>query len=278
MTVTSEVMRQDAAMEPGRYRAALQRLGSAQKSAKGAPAYSRFVNRRAGRYLAALAYVMGLTPNTVTAISGVFSFAGIALLALVAPSWWLGIAVALLLMIGYALDSADGQLARLRGGGSTAGEWLDHMIDATKISSLHLAVLISAYRWFDFDSTAWLLVPIGFTVVSAVSFFGQILNEQLQRVHQANLPAARRSAAPTGSPSTLRSLLVAPTDYGVLCLGFVLLGAPMAFFTVYALLFAGSFGYLALAAIKWFRLMVSLDAAKATPQTSSITSAEKGQS
>ena len=278
MTVTTGVMRQDAAMEPGGYAGALQRLGSAQKSAKGAPAYSRFVNRRAGRYLAALAYVMGLTPNMVTAISGVFSFAGIALLALVAPSWWVGVAVALLLMIGYALDSADGQLARLRGGGSTAGEWLDHMIDATKISSLHLAVLISAYRWFDFDSAAWLLVPIGFTVVAAVSFFGMILNEQLLRVHQAGKPVAKQ----TGSPSTLRSLLVAPTDYGVLCLSFVLLGAPMAFFTLYALLFAGSFGYLALAAIKWFRLMGSLDAAKvstaATATPSPITSVEKGQS
>jgi phosphatidylglycerophosphate synthase len=241
----------------GGYSAALQRLGSAQKSAKGAPAYSRFVNRRLGRYLAALAYVLGLSPNTVTAISGVFSFAGIAMLALLAPSWWVGVTVTLCLVIGYALDSADGQLARLRGGGSTAGEWLDHMIDATKISSLHLAVLIAAYRWFDFDSAAWLLVPIGFTIVAAVSFFGMILNDQLQRAHRVGAA----TPAPAGAPSTLRSLLVAPTDYGVLCLSFVLLGAPQAFFALYCVLFAGSLGYLALAAVKWFRVMKGLDSA-----------------
>ena len=256
MTTTTAAANRDRSRADG-YSAALQRLGSAQKSAKGAPAYSRFVNRRLGRYLAALAYVLGLTPNTVTAISGAFSFAGIAVLALVAPSWWVGIIVMLCLVIGYALDSADGQLARLRGGGSTAGEWLDHMIDATKISSLHLAVLIAAYRWFEFDSAAWLLVPIGFTVVAAVSFFGMILNDQLQRAHQVGKPPAITAA---GAPSTLRSLLVAPTDYGVLCLSFLLLGAPPVFFAVYCVLFAGSLGYLLLAAVKWFRVMQGLDA------------------
>lgn len=256
MTTTTDAANRKTPARSGGYSGALRRLGSAQKPAKGAPAYSRFVNRRLGRYLAAAAYVLGLTPNMVTAISGAFSFIGIALLALVAPSWWLGVTVMLCLVIGYALDSADGQLARLRGGGSTAGEWLDHMIDATKISSLHLAVLIAAHRWFDFDSAAWLLVPIGFTVVAAVSFFGMILNDQLLRAYQAGRPAATSVA----TPSTLRSLLVAPTDYGVLCLSFALLGAPQVFFVVYCVLFAGSLGYLALAAIKWFRVMQGLDA------------------
>ena len=51
------------------YREALHTLKSRQKSGKGAPAYSRFVNRRLGRYLAAAAYQAGLTPNAVTALS-----------------------------------------------------------------------------------------------------------------------------------------------------------------------------------------------------------------
>ena len=58
---------------------------------------------------------MHLTPNMVTAISAFFSFAAIAFLALVQPSVWLGLAVCLGLVLGYAFDSADGQLARLRG-------------------------------------------------------------------------------------------------------------------------------------------------------------------
>ena len=65
-------------------------------------------------------------------------------------------------MFGYALDSADGQVARLTGGGSLLGEWLDHMIDSTKIAALHLAVLLHACRHTDLPA-GWLLVPLGST-------------------------------------------------------------------------------------------------------------------
>ena len=92
-------------------------LATAQKSNRNAPAYSRWVNRPLGRIFAATAFKLGLTPNQVTAISAVFTFAGIGVLATGTPSWWLGVLVAALLVLGYALDSADGQLARLRGGG-----------------------------------------------------------------------------------------------------------------------------------------------------------------
>ncbi|WP_116449774.1 CDP-alcohol phosphatidyltransferase family protein [Blastococcus litoris] len=229
--------------------ATLRRLSSAQKGAKGAPAYSRFVNRKLGRVLAALAFHAGLTPNAVTAISAASTFTGIALLALVSPSWGLGIAVTACLVLGYAFDAADGQLARLRGGGSPAGEWLDHMVDAVKISSLHLALLVGAYRFELVERGPWLLVPMGFTVVAAVLFFGTILNEALRERH-----GAATRAQPTGErPSVLRSLLVAPTDYGLLCLVFLLLGAPAVFYGAYSFLFAATAGYLALACVKWFR-------------------------
>ena len=92
-------------------------------------------------------------------------------------------------------------------------------------------------------SAAWLLVPIGFTVVAAVSFFGMILNDQLRRASgQAN--GQQAIAVTHRSPSLIRSLLVMPTDYGVLCLIFLLLGQPTAFFAAYTVLFAGSAGFL----------------------------------
>lgn len=94
---------------------ALRELRGAQKSAKGVSLYSRFVNRPAGRYLAAVSYALGLTPNQVTLVSAAFSFAAVAAVALAAPSWGLGIAVWAALAVGFAFDSADGQLARLRG-------------------------------------------------------------------------------------------------------------------------------------------------------------------
>lgn len=242
------------------YGDAMVRLHAAQKSSKGAPAYSRFVNRKAGRVLAAVAYRLGATPNQVTAVSAAFSFGAIAVLALVAPSWWSGLLVAVGLALGYALDAADGQLARLRGGGSSSGEWLDHFIDATKISTLHLAVLVAAYRFFDLSTPAWLLVPIGFAIVAAVMFFAMTLNDQLRRQHGVSA-----ATAPQPTTSTLRSLLVVPTDYGLLGWTFVLLAAPAVFFAVYTLLFACNAGFLSLAAVKWFRDMQALDPPARTP-------------
>jgi|tagenome__1003787_1003787.scaffolds.fasta_scaffold20735805_2 phosphatidylglycerophosphate synthase len=227
----------------------LRRLSGAQKGAKGAPAYSRFVNRKLGRVLAAVAFHARLTPNVVTGISACFTATAIVLIAVLRPSWPMAIAVTACLVVGYAFDAADGQLARLRGGGSPAGEWLDHMVDAAKTSSLHLAVLLNFYRSEAVGRGPWLLVPMGFAVVAAVLFFGTMLNEALRERHGAVTRAART----TERPSILRSLLVVPTDYGLLCWVFVLLGAPVVFFSVYAVLFAATAGFLLLACLKWFR-------------------------
>nr|WP_235928902.1 CDP-alcohol phosphatidyltransferase family protein [Marisediminicola senii] len=235
----------------------MRRLSSAQKkAAPGAPAYSILVNRPAGRLLAAAAYRAGLTPNMVTGISALFTFTGIACIALAEPTWVTGIVVWLLLAVGYAFDSADGQVARLRGGGSRAGEWLDHVVDSVKIVSLHLAVLISMFRFFDLPD-GWLLVPIAFAIVATGQFFAMILNDQLKAVHRATTGVTVR---PRTSASLGRSLLVLPTDYGILCLAFVLLGAPAVFLAAYSVLLLGNAGYFALASVKWFRDMVSLDA------------------
>ncbi|UDY35501.1 CDP-alcohol phosphatidyltransferase family protein [Dermatobacter hominis] len=241
------------------YTDTVRRLAAAQKSGKGAPAYSRFVNRKLGRLFAAAGFHLGLTPNGITAVSAAFSFAGIILLATVEPSWWLGVLITVLLVLGYALDAADGQLARLRGGGSVTGEWLDHMVDCLKISTLHMCVLISFYRFWDIDER-WLLVPIGYAIVAAVSFFAQILNEQLVRnagLKRGTAPSA--TSTPDERPSVVVSLLKIPTDYGLLCLIFVLLGAADLFLAAYTLMFIGSAAYLLAATVKWFGQMRDLD-------------------
>src|SRR4051812_28530802 len=165
------------------FKEALSTLKSRQKTIKGAPAYSRFVNRKLGRFFAAVAYVLGRTPNQVTALSALCTFAGIATIALFTPTVLTSVASAGLLVLGYALDAADGQLARLRGGGSVAGEWLDHVVDAGKIATLHLAVLV---QWFRFGGRpdVDLLIPLGFQVVASVMFFTIILNDQIRRTHR----------------------------------------------------------------------------------------------
>lgn len=229
-------------------------MAAAQKTAaRGAPAYSRYVNRRLGRLLAAAAWRLGLSPNAVTATSAVFTFTGIALLVLFPPSGALGIGVTLCLVTGYALDSADGQVARMRGGGSPAGEWLDHMVDAVKTSVMPLALAVGLYR-FGAVEHWWLLVPLGAAVVSAALFFSMILTEQLRR------QAGRASVASLQGRSWIRSVLVVPMDYGVLCLSFAVYGIIPLFLTVYTLIFAATAAFLVLASIKWFRELSSAPA------------------
>lgn len=236
------------------FRDALSALSSAQKSNKGAPAYSRFVNRPLGRVFAAAAFLIGLTPNTVTVISGLVTFSGIVCLALLSPSLWLGLLVGVLLIVGYALDSADGQLARLRGGGSLAGEWLDHMVDCMKLSSLHTAVAIHVYRYWDVEPR-WVLLPAAFVIVANTLFFAHILNEQL--IHKFD--TGRRSGGTDSPASVLVAVLKAPTDYGLLCVAFLFLGVRGVFVALYSLIFVGSLGYLSLGLFKWYGDMKRLD-------------------
>lgn len=210
------------------------------------------MNRPLGRVLAATAHSVGLSPNQVTVVSAVFTYAGITLLATVPVSVGLGVGVWLLLALGYAFDSADGQVARLRGGGSVAGEWLDHVVDSGKIVSFPLAVAIGMYRFFHLTSPAWLLVPLCFAVAATVLFFGMILNDLLRA--RSGIP----QAAEAGGSSSLRSLLGLPTDYGILCLSCVLWGWPPVFLTVYCLLALATVLHLAAALPVWFRRIQQL--------------------
>lgn len=230
----------------GGFVTALRGLRSAQKSAKGVSYYSRWINRPVGRVFAAAGYVLGLTPNAVTALSALVTGCGIALIALVRPSWPLTATVVALLVLGFALDSADGQLARLRGRGSRAGEWLDHVVDCVKMLTLHLAVLIAMYRFFRPIAVGWLALPLLFQVTAVTTFFGGILTEQLKRASAGPGPAA--------PPSGLRSLLLLPADYGVFCLLFLSWGAGRTVFLwVYGVLLAANVLLMLALLFKWFR-------------------------
>ncbi|MFJ8201354.1 CDP-alcohol phosphatidyltransferase family protein [Streptomyces sp. NPDC096152] len=226
-------------------------LRGAQKSAKGVSLYSRYVNRPAGRYLAAGAYRLGLTPNQVTLVSGAFTFTGIAAVALARPSWPLALAVYAALAVGFAFDSADGQLARLTGKGGPAGEWLDHVVDCAKMVALHSAVLISFYRFFGLPGAGWLLLPLAFQLAAVLTFCAGLLTEQLKR---GRTPAG----TPAAPPSRLRSVALLPVDYGVFCLVFLTLGEPRLFRGAYAVLAAVHALFLVAFLAKWFRELSAL--------------------
>lgn len=230
---------------PATFGAALRRLRTAQKSAKGVSLYSRYINRPLGRVLAAAAFRLGLSPNQVTVLSAVFSYGAIAAVALTRPSWALAAAVYAGLVIGFALDSADGQLARLRGTSSPVGEWLDHVVDCAKITALHAAVLISFYRFFELPHPGWLLVPLVFQLAAVVTYCGGLLTEKLK-------PRPPAGSAPP-QPSTVRAVALLPVDYGVVCLVFLLLGSETAFRYGYAALAAAAVLLLLGFLTKWHR-------------------------
>lgn len=245
-----------AAGRRGIFGTALRSLGSAQKSQAGVPLYTRYVNRRLGRYAAAGAYTLGLTPNQVTAISGLCSAVAVGLVVAISPSVWLAVAVTILLIAGYALDSADGQLARLTGTGGPAGEWLDHVVDAARNPALHLAILVSLYRFADLPEWV-LLLPMLFLLTMMVRFFGQMLAEQLRRREHAAVPVAD-DAGQRG-----RSLIQLPSDPGVINLVFVLLAWPWVFVATYATLLAANTALTLASLVRRFREMKQLPSAGA---------------
>ncbi|GGY95191.1 CDP-alcohol phosphatidyltransferase family protein [Streptomyces nitrosporeus] len=238
----------------------LRELRGAQKSSKGVSLYSRYVNRPAGRLLAAGAYRAKLTPNQVTLVSAAFTFSALAAVALERPSWRLGVLVYAGLAVGFAFDSADGQLARLTGRGGPDGEWLDHVVDCAKMILVHTAVLLSFHRFGELPSETWLLLPLGFLFVAVLTFCAGLLREQLGKA-AARPPAPGAEAAGAAPVSRVRAVLLLPADYGVFCLVFLLLGAPGVFRAGYALLAAVHALFLVAFLAKWFRELKALRAA-----------------
>ncbi|MEV6162701.1 CDP-alcohol phosphatidyltransferase family protein [Streptomyces sp. NPDC052052] len=226
----------------------LRELRGAQKTAKGVSLYSRYVNRPAGRLLAAGAYRIGLTPNQVTLTSAAFTFSALAAVALVRPSWGLAVAVYAGLVLGFALDSADGQLARLTGTGGPDGEWLDHVVDCAKMILVHTAVLISFRRFFALPAEGWLLLPLGFLFTAVLTFCAGLLREQLG----SKAAPATADGSASAHVSRIRAVALLPADYGVFCLVFLLLGDPAAFRIGYLVLAAVHAMFLMAFLAKWF--------------------------
>ncbi len=229
-------------------------LASAQKRKAGVSLYSRWVNRPAGRALAVVLARAGVSPNGVTGLSVLSTGAGVVVLAVGRPDLSTGVLVWFLLALGFALDSADGQVARLTGRSSPQGEWLDHVVDAGKMVAVHAAVLVSWYRFDTAPGSTWLLVPLVFQLAAVVTFVGGTLTELLKRT---------RAGGPGRAPSTLRAVALLPADYGVFCLVFLLLGAGGWFVVAYTALAAVRVLVAAAFLVRWSRELGALDDAVA---------------
>lgn len=213
------------------FSAHLARLDAAQKPGGGVPAYMRWVNRRLARGIAALAATLGFSPNFITAMSATLTATGLMVLMAMPATPLVGVVVAVLLALGFAFDSADGQLARLTGNSSPAGEWLDHVVDGLRTPAVHVcvagAVLIRS------EGFTWVIaVAACFAVLASGQFISQILAEQLMK---------HRGVAEKEPSGILKSFALLPTDTGVMCWLFLLWGSMPAFVTGYTLLFITNF-------------------------------------
>jgi phosphatidylglycerophosphate synthase len=215
-------------------RASYIQLATAQKPGAGVPFYMRAVNRPMGRVIAAVAGRIGATPDQMTAVSGLLFVAGMAVLAVFDPSVPVAVAVFVLLQLAFAFDSADGQLARLTGKGSVAGEWLDHVVDAARMLTLHLGVAVCLALHTDVEP-AWLLVPLAFAVLASVRFFAQILAEQL-----GGSTTGRLNGSTTGQTAPGGGWLQTPADAGVVNAVFLVWPWTSVFLVAYAALAAAN--------------------------------------
>ncbi|WOF22635.1 CDP-alcohol phosphatidyltransferase family protein [Microbacterium betulae] len=249
------------------FRALLAELARAQKSGAGVPAYTRWVNRRLARGVAAAAAARGVGPNAVTLASAALSVAGLVALVVAPVSAVTGIVAAALLAAGYVFDSADGQVARLTRRSGPAGEWLDHVVDAVRTPLVHVGVAVAVFVHGAGDGgrpevagpiggPGLMGVALAYAVLSGGQFMSQILAEQLSARH------GRAVSEPSGA---LKSLTLLPTDPGVLCWTFALWGAPAVFGVAYTALFAANLLHTAVSMRRKHRRLSG-----AAPSTASI--------
>lgn len=202
--------------EPARPRAA-----DFYRTNRGGGLYSEAISQRIGAAIAMAADRLGLSPTALTLTNLVTGLAvsvtAVALAGKVVagavPAWVVGLLALVGWQLAYALDCADGQLARVTGQGSPAGARVDVLCDVA--AQVGLATALSATAVAQRPGTpVWLLTV----------FAGSMLVNLMTSVLQSGASAA--SMVPSTSlPVRLVKLI---RDYGAITLaaGLVLAFAP----------------------------------------------------
>lgn len=247
-----------SALDPAAsFSALMSKIGSAQKSRHGASLYLRLINRPLGRVLAVTAFKLHLTPNFVSALGGVITYAACIVVAIFGKDQVLAIVASAALVFGYALDSADGQLARLSGRTSLSGEFLDRCIDLGKLVLLHAAIISVLVRDQSIDPVMAGVTGTAFLTATIVQSTGSVLRTELWKRH----PQANNS--PTHSePSALqnlKSVFYLGKEYGSLCVLVGILPLTPAFAIGYFVLGLATVITSILLIVKWYRELRAFD-------------------
>jgi phosphatidylglycerophosphate synthase len=188
---------------------------------RGGGLFSESISQWLGAWIALGAQRLGLRPTTLTITNLVLGLATsvtvVALAGRVAdgavPAWVVGLVALVGWQLAYALDCADGQLARVTGQGSAAGARVDVLCDVAAQIALVAALAATAVAQRP-GTPAWLLA----------AFAGTWMVNLVTSVMQAG-PNAASMVTSTSMPVRLVKLI---RDYGavIFVAGLVLAFAP----------------------------------------------------
>jgi phosphatidylglycerophosphate synthase len=173
-------------------------------------------------------------------------------------SWAISVPAALMLMAGYVLDSADGQLARFNGGGTKAGQWLDHVSDALKTALFHAVIAVVWFRYYDISNTIWLLIPVAFGVVHSTFFFSIMLADDLRMLADTKHSTIGLQKRQVLRWDAFQSFLKLPNDWGLMCMTLMILPAQSLFRPTYAFLLCANTVFLLVGWVRWYRELAKL--------------------
>jgi phosphatidylglycerophosphate synthase len=163
---------------------------------RGGGLFSEAVSQRLGARIAVLAYRWKLSPTVLTVanlgVGCLVSFAAIAAAGPVAQgeiwAWPVGLLALIGWQVAYALDCADGQLARVTGQSSPAGARIDVLCDVAAQIALVSALAATAAAQVP-DTPAWLLAAFAGTwMVNLVTSVMQSGPQAASMVTSRSLP------------------------------------------------------------------------------------------
>ncbi|HEX6967660.1 MAG TPA: CDP-alcohol phosphatidyltransferase family protein [Micromonosporaceae bacterium] len=196
-------------------------VGEFYRSNRGGGLYSEAISQRIGAVFAVVADRLGLSPTALTLTNLAIGFATSITLVVAAgpvaagtaPAWAVGLVGLLGWQLAYALDCADGQLARVTGQGSPAGARVDVLCDVATQIGLATALAATAIAQRP-QTPIWLLTI----------FAGSLLVNLMTSVLQSG-PSAASMVPSTSLPVRLVKLV---RDYGAItaAIGLVLVLAP----------------------------------------------------
>ncbi|MBN1971470.1 MAG: CDP-alcohol phosphatidyltransferase family protein [Candidatus Delongbacteria bacterium] len=200
-----------------------------QKGSLGTPAYTRYINRWFGRLFASFIALFEITPNAISLLSSIITLISFILFLLLNKiHFFTSLVLVILLMLGYALDSADGQLSRLLIKQSKRGEWLDHTLDAIKIPLGHgVAIFYIINTWA--INHSWFVLYLILLSLTSGRFLSNILKTKLIDYK------SKKSQVDSTNNDVIKSILLLPEDYGVYILLFLFTCKPNLFFVAYTI-------------------------------------------